>query len=166
MEALKAACVKKSFKGFKELAPGEYIVRNFQLASSKYGPRVRIDLDDFYMYLPERFATALTPSRIEELNKAPKIMVFSGKDPLNKERLLLEFHDVEVFTKSVFSGLNTNDLLTTTDLLAAETSIQNLQQQVSTQQNLQQQVSTQQIVQQPNIVQPSQLNQSYFIPPQ
>lgn len=96
LSALKNACThKKSYKSFKDIPHGEYVIHRFSLAKTVHGKKVRIDLDDTYMYLPERFADALSESVIQELNLKPKIMVYEGKDAAQKDRLILDFKDSE-----------------------------------------------------------------------
>lgn len=97
LTALKNACVQKiTYKSFKDIQHGEYVIRRFSLAKTIHGKKVRIELDnDTYMYLPERFADALTESVIQELNSKPKIMVYKGKDAAQKDRLILDFKDSE-----------------------------------------------------------------------
>lgn len=93
LSALKSACVKKKYKSFKELVLGEHVVKKFNIVETTHGKRVRIETDQFYMYLPERFVTVLTEPVIEELNKSPKIMVYGGKDETERDRLILDFRD-------------------------------------------------------------------------
>lgn len=99
MDALKNACLKQSYISFTNLTPGEYIVRRFTLVEGKFDrKRVRIDLDTWYMYLPERFASKLDGKAIADLNTKPRIMIYAGKDANNRNRLMLDFHDVAYFT--------------------------------------------------------------------
>lgn len=99
MDALKNACLKHSYISFKNLARGEYIVRRFTLVEGKFERKKgRIDLDTTYMYLPERFTSQLDEKAIADLNKKPRIMFFAGKDADNRNRLMLDFHDVAYFT--------------------------------------------------------------------
>lgn len=99
LNALKLACLKKNFVSFKDLAPGEYIIKTFTVVDTTHGRRVRIDLADTYMYLPERFAIALTESAVLELNKTPKVMVFQGKDKNDRDRLILDFREYSYFAE-------------------------------------------------------------------
>lgn len=108
LSMLNEACSKKSFKSFNDLLPGEYIVKHFEKHESKHGERVRIAIDDYYMYLPQRFNTTLSQGRLDELNKSPKIMVYGGKDISARDRLILDFKDVSYFTEL----FNDNELFT------------------------------------------------------
>lgn len=94
--ALQAACSKKKYQSFKDLEEGEYIVSHFTIIETSHGRRVRIDLDDKYMYLPERFVKSIQ-QYIDVLNKSPKVMVYSGKDSSHRDRLILNFHDSPYF---------------------------------------------------------------------
>lgn len=100
LSALKMACLKRNFKSFKDLMPGEYIVKNFSIVNSTHGPRIRIDLADYtYMYLPERFINVLTQDKIDTLNLTPKVMIFSGKETTNRDRLILDFRELSYMTE-------------------------------------------------------------------
>lgn len=102
LNTLKAACTSKKYVSFKDLTPGEYIVNKFCVVSTKHGDRVRIDLHDSYMLLPERYANLLTEKAIEELNKAPKVMTYSGKDVSNHNCLILDFNEVGYIAGEIF----------------------------------------------------------------
>lgn len=97
LSVLKEFCLKKTFKSFKDLPPGEYIVSLFEKSTSNHGERVKITINDFYMYLPERFN--FTEKQLEELNETPKIMVYGGKDSTAQNRLILDFKDASYFTE-------------------------------------------------------------------
>lgn len=60
---------------------------------TEFGPRIRIDMDETYMFLPKRFTDALTETQVIELNKSSKIMVYSGKDVNENGRLILDFKE-------------------------------------------------------------------------
>lgn len=91
MNALNMACSKKTYQSFKNLQPGEYIVNQFSIVDTIHGKRVRVDLVDSYMLLPERFIHQLGQDQINVLNKASKIMVYGGKNSSDRDRLILEF---------------------------------------------------------------------------
>lgn len=98
MAALQSACEKRSFLSFKNLKHGEFVVKNFCIVDTQHGTRIQIDVNNGYMYLPERFMSVLPQTFIDELNKSPKIMIYRGKDADDGNRLLLEFKDVEIFS--------------------------------------------------------------------
>lgn len=101
LDALKMACQKKNYQSFKDMQPGEYVVRRFNIVDTTHGKRIRIELDGTYMYLPERFVTMLTDDVINVLNKSPKIMVYGGKDTSNRDRLILDFHGDSYFGEGI-----------------------------------------------------------------
>lgn len=96
---LKDACMTKSFKSFKHLQPGEYIVTLFEKSKTDHGERVRITIDNYYMYLPDRFNKKLSQEYIDELNKTPKIMIYGGKDVNAQNRLILDFKDAAYYSE-------------------------------------------------------------------
>lgn len=95
LAALKSACILKTFQSFKDLPLGEYVVYRFAVVDTDHGTKVRIDLAETYMYLPERFVNALADTSMEALNQKPKIMIYKGKDTKHMDRLILDFKDVD-----------------------------------------------------------------------
>lgn len=104
LSLLKEACVKKSFKSFKDMQPGEYIVTLFERCETNQGDRIRITIENFYMYLPERFSKSLPQEKLDELNTSPKIMIYGGKDVSAQNRLILDFKDATYFTDMLPEG--------------------------------------------------------------
>lgn len=105
LAALNSACVKKTYQSFEKLERGEYIVDGFSIVDTARGKRVRIDMADTYMLLPERFFKQLSEETIAALNKAPKIMVYGGKETNNRNRLILEFRSDAYFAE-MFTDYN------------------------------------------------------------
>lgn len=108
LNTLKAACVHKKFASFKDLLPGEYIINKFSIVNTTFGDRIRIDLQDSYMYLPESFLKTLTAELLDDLNKSPKIMVYHGKDSNNHNALILDFNDVSYFDSDLLGLITQN----------------------------------------------------------
>lgn len=94
--ALKRASAPQNFKSFKELAVGEYIARKFAVIKSTFGKRVRVYIDDYYVYLPERHAIELDENLIELLNNNMVLMRYSGKDRDNHNRLIIDFELMKI----------------------------------------------------------------------
>lgn len=114
LELLKSLCLPRPFKSFKDLEPKEYRVHYFSLVPSNLGQRVRIDLADCYLFLPERFAKIMKEPVLNDLNNRAIIMVYDGKDKSNMNRLLLDFKDVETngenFDAQSMANLDFNDM--------------------------------------------------------
>lgn len=102
MDALNSACGSKKYRSFKDIQPGEYIVNQFSMVDTTHGKRIRIELGDCYMLLPERFVKQLDQTKLDVLNKAPKIMIYTGKDSSQRDRLILEFRNESYFS-DIFS---------------------------------------------------------------
>lgn len=103
LNLLQTACLKKSYKSFKDLPVGSYFIKSFSLADTDHGKRVRIEIEDTFMFLPERFASSLDEAAIKELNSTPKIMIYSGKDAAVQNRLILDFQEVAYYTDELLS---------------------------------------------------------------
>lgn len=96
IKALKSAFAPMNFRSFKHLSLGEYVVKNFKFVKTSYGQRVRIEIDNFFMYLPERVVDKLDNKLIDVLNSNPVMMTYLGKDPEVQNRLLLDFEMLQV----------------------------------------------------------------------
>lgn len=96
IDILKSACANKPFKSFKNLTIGDYVVDNFQRVITDYGDRLRVELHDCVMYLPERFSHLLTDDHLTELNESTVVMSYSGKDSNAHNRLLLDFEIIRI----------------------------------------------------------------------
>lgn len=95
--------MKKTYKNFDDLPIGDHIVYEFVSMETKFGKRIRIMLDTHFMFLPSRFnATLDDEATLAELNSSPKIMIYGGKDAGDKNRLILDFQDVEYLAKQMF----------------------------------------------------------------
>lgn len=73
---LKSVSNNKEFTSFNNLSAGEYIVTDLTIIETKFGKRVRVDMGDKLICLPERYTIGMTSEYIEELNKTPMKMVF------------------------------------------------------------------------------------------
>lgn len=91
LKKLKSVCQKVNFQSFDKLEPGEYIVHSFTLVDTKLGQRIKVDLDNMFVLLPERFALGLSQDTILTLNETPKIMIFKGKDATKQNRYVSQF---------------------------------------------------------------------------
>lgn len=103
---LKEVCRKMTYKSFKDLSPGEYIINNFSSVETAHGKRVRILLDNgsTYMLLPSRFN--FDDTTIADLNSRPKIMIYGGKEGSSvQSRLILDFQNVEYLTEEFLNFL-------------------------------------------------------------
>lgn len=78
---LKQACWNKKLVNFNELPIGEHNISHFSLEQTRFGPSVRVDLGDKYVFLPNRFAKDMNAEKIAELNTVPQILIYDGKDP-------------------------------------------------------------------------------------
>lgn len=96
IELLKAACLNKPFKSFKDLQHGDYIIEGFSVVETSHGDRIRIELRDCFMFLPERFMRVLDECALANLKNTTVMMTYKGKDRDNRNRLILDFQTVKV----------------------------------------------------------------------
>lgn len=81
MDDLLWSCEHRPYKKFADLERGEYPIRKFSVVNTRFGDRVKLDMEEFHVYLPERFQAKEYPQeRINELNKKDVILVFKGKE--------------------------------------------------------------------------------------
>lgn len=93
----------RTYLSFKNIPPGEYIVNSFSIVESGYGSRVRIDIADNFMFLPERYSKIITAEKIDALNLTQKVMVYGGKDSSHQNRLILDFRDSDAFINELLT---------------------------------------------------------------
>lgn len=83
LDFLNKVCNKqRPYISFKQLKTGDYLVENFVLVETKnFGTRARVDLEENYVLLPERFTSVCSNREVLELvAKGRLFMVFGGKD--------------------------------------------------------------------------------------
>lgn len=78
---LKEACWNKKLVNFSELPIGEHGVSQFSLVQTRFGPTIKADLGDKYIFLPQRFSKDMTEEKIAALNTIPQTLIFKGRDP-------------------------------------------------------------------------------------
>lgn len=106
IDALKSACLNKPFKSFKNLPiSNDYIIERFDMVHTSFGDRIRIEMHDCFMFLPERFSRVLDQDALNKLNKSSVMMLFKGRDCVNNNRLVLDFESVPTFDDAVEATL-------------------------------------------------------------
>lgn len=92
LELLKLAATPQEYINFDQLTIGEHLVDKIEIGTTKDGKRLRVSLaDNTYLFLPERFMKQMTPEIVEELNSHELLLVYGGKDPKCRNRLILDF---------------------------------------------------------------------------
>lgn len=76
----KAASYNKPLVSFSQLPVGEYVVLEFSMVQTKFGPKIKLDLGDKVVFLPSRFSKDMTDEKLAALNTLPQMLVFSGID--------------------------------------------------------------------------------------
>lgn len=102
LQLLKNASNSKPVANFDKLAAGDYFISNFAVVETKFGSRLRIDLGDKAVLLPERFTVGLTPEKVCELNEGNYILVYKGKDRAQNNKLIVDFEAVEEYIGPAF----------------------------------------------------------------
>lgn len=93
------------FKKFDDLEVGRaYKINRFLLIHSMYGTKLAVESQDsdeygscFIICLPDRFRIMANPTRVDQLNatKDKGYMVYGGKNPKQKNRIMIEFPEME-----------------------------------------------------------------------
>lgn len=99
---LKNASNSKPITNFNKLDFGDYFISSFTLVETKFGPRLRLDLGDKLVLLPERFSAGFTAEKIQELNEENFLLVYKGKEKAQNNKLVLDFLRVEEFVGPAF----------------------------------------------------------------
>lgn len=77
---LKNASNNKPYRNFENLETGSYIITEFTKVETKFGPKIRVDIGNYLINLPQRYTDGMTPEYLEELNKTQVLMRYYGKD--------------------------------------------------------------------------------------
>lgn len=85
-------------KSFDELAKGEYRIVQFKLNNTRFGLRLTVHFEDFFVWLPSRFSDKISSQdQVNELNQKAAsgnyFMRYDGKDKDRKGFLLIKFID-------------------------------------------------------------------------
>lgn len=75
---LKKNCTHKGLVKLSDLPRGEYLVSEFSLMQTRYGPKLKLDLGDMYVILPSSSAVGLTAESTATLNTVPQIFIWGG----------------------------------------------------------------------------------------
>lgn len=82
----------EAVKKFDNLVIGDYLVKSFQLKDTKFGLRVFVEIDDFYLILPARFSDKInSKEQLEELNDQKWKMEYRGKNKDEFGKLMIDF---------------------------------------------------------------------------
>ena len=88
---------EKPFRSFGELKVGEaYPILHFRrVTDKKIGTRLRIEIEDFLITMPERFVKGLTDELLEEMNSNRYRLLYKGKDSTRFNRIMVDFEKIE-----------------------------------------------------------------------
>lgn len=89
----KAKHNKKTYRSFKTIEPGRYPVLSFAHVHDQCGENLRVRTKDFYINLPQRFLMNLNQKILDKLNTERLVMVYSGKDEANNNRVIVDFDE-------------------------------------------------------------------------
>ena len=94
-QLLKNASNPKPIANFDNLPVGDYFISNFALVETKFGLRLRLDLGDKILFLPERFAIGFTAEKVSELNEGHYLLLYKGKECSQNNKLIIDFESLE-----------------------------------------------------------------------
>lgn len=110
LEALKKQCQIKPIKSFKDLSIGFHEVVGVEIVETEFGKKVRVELGDSIMFLPERIK--MSPEEVKELceyatgSTGKLFLNYMGRNGEKKNSaILLDFEkmDMNSLTQDVFS---------------------------------------------------------------
>lgn len=110
LSALKASAAScsspaSSYVRMSDLAPGRYPIRKFSLRDSQYGKRLVIEIEQGFMYLPEKMYKKFnTEKAINKLNKEQYDLVYEGKSDRAPNRLMFTFETHNMADEEYIDG--------------------------------------------------------------
>lgn len=75
---LKQAFLQKGLIKLADLPFGEYPVTEFAYINTRFGPRIKLDLGDKFVFLPPSAAKNQSPQSVASLNTLKQIFVWNG----------------------------------------------------------------------------------------
>lgn len=75
---LKSSIVRKDLIKLADLPFGEYPITEFAFYETRFGPRVKLDLGDKYVFLPPSVSKHQNPESVAALNTVKQIFVWNG----------------------------------------------------------------------------------------
>lgn len=79
-------------KKFDNLAPGEYLVKSFKLKETNFGLKLYVQINDYYLVLPQRYADKInSDEQLKEINEKKYKMVYKGKNKDEFNKLMIDF---------------------------------------------------------------------------
>lgn len=107
LDILKSQCTSKPYTSFDNLPLGDYLISSFKLINLKnFGIRLRLDLGDKVVFLPERFSRNFTEQHCAEMNCGQYIFKYLGKDVNNHNKLMVDFVQLPDYDASVYANFN------------------------------------------------------------
>lgn len=76
----------REYTNFTQLPAGEYQIQKFAKVETPKGERLRVDLNEYYVFLPERYLNGINEEKLAELNNGKYVMVFKGKNTQKQDR--------------------------------------------------------------------------------
>lgn len=105
-DLFKSACVAvKPYISFDELAVGDYFIKSFAYVDTKFGKKIRLDIGECVVFLPNRFINAIgvenIDEKIAEMNQGQYVMLYRGKNKSQFNQVMLDIEKAENYTGSV-----------------------------------------------------------------
>lgn len=83
------------YKKFSDLPTGSYTVKRFHLKETNFGLRLLVEIEDFYLTLPQRFSEKInTQEQVKEINRGKWRLAYGGKDIANYNKLKIDFNTI------------------------------------------------------------------------
>lgn len=108
----KNACTSKPYVSFDDLPVGDYFIKSFSLANTKFGKAIRLDIGEKVVFLPQRFLKQLGEDGIDEklaeMNQGQYWMIYKGKDTYTKgkkkvEQVLLDIESAKDYFEAALA---------------------------------------------------------------
>lgn len=103
-ELFKSVCVTKPFISFEELPIGDYFIKSFAYVETKYGKKIRLDIGENVVFLPERFVKRIGEDNVDkalsEMNKGEYWLLYRGKDKSQRNQLMLDILSTKEYAGS------------------------------------------------------------------
>lgn len=100
-DLFKSACVSKPFISFEDLPIGDYFIKSFAYIETKFGKKIRLDIGEKVVFLPERFVKRIGEDNVEktlaEMNKGEYWLLYRGKNKAQRNQLMLDIESTKEY---------------------------------------------------------------------
>lgn len=104
-----AGSSRKPYISFDNLPIGDYFIKSFSWVGTKFGNKIRADIGENVVFLPQRYVKNVGEDNIEaklsEMNKGKYWLIYRGKDTHNNNEVMMDIISADDYSGSALDLL-------------------------------------------------------------